>query len=166
MNFILSIVTGPQMQNVSVLGRSKFKQPLEIFRESIRHVVSFHLLCRQPPRNVLMKALWQADIETKMSRSFIDSVVGGYAAVLPKRDVGKEYRLLYEIKDIREELTMLKALVEAQDMVWRQAFNTREGSESEYKQVQNPRQNLLDIKEAAREAKSVQDAVGYQILQE
>ncbi|RJE22654.1 CorA-like Mg2+ transporter protein [Aspergillus sclerotialis] len=152
MNFILSIVTGPQMQNVPVLGKRKLKQPLEIFRESIRHVAA-------PKKIALMKAQWQADIETKMSRSFIDSVVGGYTTLLPKRDVGKEYRLLYEIKDIREELTILKTLAEVQAMVWRQAFNTSEGSESEYSQVQSPRQNLLEIKEAAREAESVQDAI-------
>lgn len=107
--------------------------------------------------------MWQADIETKMSRDFIDSVVGGYCAVLPKRSVGKEYRLLYEIKDIRDELTILKALAEAQDSVWRQAFRTglsADGSEFEYRHLQSPRRSLLEIKEMAREAESVQDAVG------
>ena len=161
MEFILSIVTGPQMQNVPVIGKKKLKQPLEIFRESIRHVVSFDIFCTNISKNFTDPdvLLWQGDIETKMSRNFIESVVGGYRAVLPKRDVGKEYRLLHEIKDIRDELTILKALVEDQDMVWRRAFNTNGGSEFGYKHIQSPRQNLLEIKEIARETDSVQDAV-------
>lgn len=100
-----------------------------------------------------------------MSRNFIDSVVGGYCAVLPKRDVGKEYRLLYEIKDIRDELTILKALNEAQNLVWRQAFReSSDGSEFDYRHLRSPGRNLLEIKEMAREAESVQDAVGRDFL--
>lgn len=44
MEFILSIVTGPQMQNVPVLGKEKPKHPFEIFRESIRHVVGLSII--------------------------------------------------------------------------------------------------------------------------
>lgn len=88
-------------------------------------------------------------------------MVGGYCAVLPKRDVGKEYRLLYEIKDIRDELTILKALNEAQNLVWRQAFReSSDGSQFDYRHLRSPGRNLLEIKEMAREAESVQDAVG------
>ncbi|RMJ28008.1 CorA-like Mg2+ transporter protein [Aspergillus sp. HF37] len=140
MEFMLGIVTAPQMQSVPVLGKKKTKQPLEVFREYIRHV---------------------ADIETKMSRNFIDSVVGGYCAVLPKRDVGKEYRLLYEIKDIRDELAILKALAESQEAVWRQAFRVgQSGDDSEQEDhPQRPGRSILEIQEMAREAESVQDAI-------
>lgn len=159
MEFVLGIVTGPQMQSVPVLGKKKIKEPLEVFRESIRHVVS---LCMMLEFIDSTKTRRQADIETKMSRNFIDSVVRGYCAVLPKRDVGKEYRLLYEIKDIRDELAILKALAEAQEPVWRQAFRAGQlgdGSELE-DHHQSPRRAILEIKEMEREAESVQDAVG------
>lgn len=108
----------------------------------------------------------QADIETKMSRNFIDSVVGGYCAVLPKRDVGKEYRLLYEIKDIRDELAILKALAESQEAVWRQAFRAgQSGDDSELEDhPQRPGRTILEIQEMAREAESVQDAVGFRCI--
>lgn len=161
MEFILSIVTGPQMHNVPVVGKEKPKQPFEIFRESIRHVVGQSV--RQASMIKLTKV--KADIETKMSRNFIDSVVGGYCAALPKRDVGKEYRLLYEIKDIRDELTILKTLNEAQDFVWRQAFRqSSDGSEPDYRHLRSPSRNIREIKEMAREAESVQDAVCRDLL--
>lgn len=112
------------------------------------------------------KTIRQADIETKMSRNFIDSVVGGYCAVLPKRDVGKEYRLLYEIKDIRDELAILKALAESQEAVWRQAFRAgQSGDDSELEDhPQRPGRAILEIQEMAREAESVQDAVGFRCI--
>jgi hypothetical protein len=47
MEFILGIVTAPQMQSVPVIGKKKTKQPLEVFRESIRHVVSLCSACVQ-----------------------------------------------------------------------------------------------------------------------
>lgn len=91
-----------------------------------------------------------------MSRSFVGSVIRGHFNILPKRDMGKEFRLLYEIKDIREELNMLKSLTETQKKVWRQALRT---SLSKYPHLQTPRQVALEIKEVAREAESTQDAV-------
>lgn len=39
MKCMMKIVTGPRMQSVSVMGKKKTKQPMEVFRESIRHVV-------------------------------------------------------------------------------------------------------------------------------
>lgn len=146
------------MQSAAVPGKKRPKQPLEIFRESIRHVVSTAVLVSN---GFTDKRASQADIETKMSRNFIDSVVGGYCAVLPKRDVGKEYRLLYEIKDIREELTILKALTEAQETVWSQVFHAGGSRQSfRFGSRQDPRKTIMEIKEMAREAESVQDAVG------
>ncbi|KAB8236677.1 uncharacterized protein BDW43DRAFT_308355 [Aspergillus alliaceus] len=140
MECIVTLATGPRLQRVSVKGLKKLKEPLEIFRESIRRV---------------------ADTENELSRTFIESVVGRYHT-LPKRDVGKEFRLLYEIKDIRDELNMLKTLAEAQETVWKQAFgarNSADGFEFEYYHPHTPVDTKLEILEMTREAESTQDAI-------
>jgi len=95
----------------------------------------------------------QADVETEMSRNFVNSVAKGHFNILPKREMGKEFRLIYEIKDIREELNMLSSLTEIQNSVWRQARLPN------YPHLQTPHQASLEIKEVAREAESAQDAV-------
>ncbi|KAF7594592.1 hypothetical protein BBP40_008859 [Aspergillus hancockii] len=140
MECIVTLATGPQLQRVSVKGQKKMKEPLEIFRESIRRV---------------------ADTENELSRTFIESAVGRYH-LLPKRDVGKEFRLLYEIKDIRDELNMLKTLAEAQGTVWKQAFGARgrgDDFDFEYYHPHTPIDTKLEILEMAREAESTQDAI-------
>lgn len=88
-----------------------------------------------------------------MSRNFVNSVARGHFNILPKREMGKEFRLLYEIKDIREELNMLSSLTETQNRVWRQARLPK------YPHFQTPHQASLEIKEVVREAESAQDAV-------
>lgn len=161
MECILSIVTGPQLQNIPVLGQKKTKHPLEIFRESIRHVVSLNASSGRSKELPLIRLMRQADIETEMSRNFIDSVLREYGAVLPTRNVGKEFRLLYEIKDIRDELNILKMLTETQEMIWRRAFGTSQsGDSSGRNHPQTPRKVRLEIKGISREAESTQDAVG------
>lgn len=57
-----------------------------------------------------------------MSQEFVESVTKGHFNTLPKQDMSKEFHLQYEINDIREELTILKSLVETQKRVWKQAF--------------------------------------------
>ncbi|KAE8356311.1 hypothetical protein BDV28DRAFT_117200 [Aspergillus coremiiformis] len=141
MECIVTLATGPHLQRVSVKGQKKPKEPLEIFRESIRRV---------------------ADSENELSRTFIESVVGRYHTLLPKRDVGKEFRLLYEIKDIRDELNMLKTLTEAQETVWKQAFGARnsgDGFDFQYYHPHTPVDTRLELLEMAREAESTQDAI-------
>lgn len=44
----------------------------------------------------------------------------------PGRAIFREARLLDEMRDIRDELCMLKALAEHQEVVWKQAFEIEE----------------------------------------
>lgn len=75
--------------------------------------------------------------------------------------IDQEAHLLDEIKDIRDETNMLRALVEAQDNVWKQAFMLDNPSDSfSWNSICTPGQVLQELGEMKVEAEMIQDAVG------
>ena len=44
----------------------------------------------------------------------------------PYHVISRETELLHQIRDIRDELRMLRSLAEQQEVVWKQAFETEE----------------------------------------
>lgn len=54
-----------------------------------------------------------------MTRAFIEEVVGASTGAdpLPRRDLSLEFQILYEIKDIQNELDILLALTKTQESV-------------------------------------------------
>lgn len=157
MEFIVALVSGPSLQQVAETGSRKPKEPLEIFRESIRRVV------RDLPSSLSYSANKpQVDIETELTRNFITSVASRRRSMLG-RDIGTEFRLLYDIKDIRDELHILKTLAGTQAAVWRQAFQSNhwnDGRSFLYHHAYTPAGVRMELKEMAREAAAAQDSVG------
>lgn len=79
----------------------------------------------------------------------------------PYHIIDQEAHLLDEIKDIRDEMNMLRALVEAQDNVWKQAFIPDNPSDSSsWNNICTPRQVLQELEEMKVEAEMIQEAVG------
>ncbi|RAH41910.1 uncharacterized protein BO95DRAFT_467386 [Aspergillus brunneoviolaceus CBS 621.78] len=135
METILRVITGPQMQSVSVKGNHNLKQPLEIFRDTIRLV---------------------AEEETKMTRAFIEEVVGASTGAypLPRRDLGLEFQLLYEIKDIQNELDILLALTKTQESVCSSSYPT-----SMEDLAPSMRALRIEILAVQREAQSTRESI-------
>ena len=79
----------------------------------------------------------------------------------PYHIIYQEAHLLDEIKDIRDEMNMLRTLVEAQDSVWKQAFILDNPSDSSsWNNICTPRQVLQELEDMKVEAEMIQDAVG------
>ena len=79
----------------------------------------------------------------------------------PYHIIYQEAHLLDEIKDIRDEMNMLRTLVEAQDSVWKQAFILDNPSDSSsWSNICTPRQVLQELEDMKVEAEMIQDAVG------
>ena len=81
-----------------------------------------------------------------------------------KSPILDDINLLVEIKDIRDELNILKSLLEDQRDVWKQAFKKLRGPQSEtfgggYLQCRRPTEVLEDIAEMDKDAERVQNAV-------
>lgn len=80
----------------------------------------------------------------------------------PYHVIDDEAYLLREIKDIRDELNMLKTVFEGQKQVWQHAFKTEDLETFpgyQYNHPTNPSRLLDEIARIAEEASSVQDSV-------
>ncbi|KAJ5929318.1 Mg2+ transporter protein CorA-like/Zinc transport protein ZntB [Penicillium verhagenii] len=158
---VLGVATGLftkriiQIQNGLTEKKPERKSALEIFRESIRRV---------------------ANLETDLFRDFMDSLdnekknhphryAKGWVNNMPENPyhvISEEARLLDEIKDIQDELNMLRTLAESQQNVWEQAFQTKElnsFTHFQFKTTCTPNMILRDIQDMITEAKIVQESI-------
>ena len=79
----------------------------------------------------------------------------------------KETRLLREIKDICDELNILKTLVEAQDTVWKQAFGIEKlenGPHFEYEHSRTPASVRIKLEYMIHDAQEVQKSVCFSLF--
>lgn len=81
----------------------------------------------------------------------------------PYFHIHEETGFIHEVKDIRDELNILKSLLEDQRGVWNQAFgeSTNTTAKSNYLQSRNPAEAIEEIVEMDEDAERVQNAVGY-----
>ncbi|KAJ6004574.1 hypothetical protein N7540_012943 [Penicillium herquei] len=123
MELMLGVATGFFMQKCVKVTQGMRKAPMEVFRESIREV---------------------ADEETHTFGEFLNDLRGqtekrkisrdqssGASSIRetpqnPYHIISNETELLDKIRDIRDELHMLRSLAEDQEVVWKQAFETSE----------------------------------------
>lgn len=78
----------------------------------------------------------------------------------PHHIIADETRFLDEIRDIRDELHMLRSLAEDQEYVWKQAFGTTQlRSRLQYNHPCTPTDVKSDLDEMIREADTVQESV-------
>ncbi|KAL7655920.1 hypothetical protein ACMYSQ_005055 [Aspergillus niger] len=81
---------------------------------------------------------------------------------LPERDFGEEFDLLYRIKEIRDELGILKDISNHQEIVWSQAFppkNKKTPYPFKYPHPHEPSVVQSELRDMMDEAKSAQDSI-------
>ncbi|PYH92056.1 hypothetical protein BO71DRAFT_485749 [Aspergillus ellipticus CBS 707.79] len=144
MELIVGIATGPSLQKVSTgsdnSSSAARKDALQVFQESIRLI----------------------DKEAQIFGDFIKAVKKSRRQRLPERDFGEEFNLLYEIKDIRDELEILKSLAVSQQRVWNKAFriqNKKPSTPFLYSHPHEPSMVKSELDDMVREAKSAQDSI-------
>ncbi|KAF4958663.1 hypothetical protein FGADI_2211 [Fusarium gaditjirri] len=119
-NFITSNmvqVVGPTPSTTSKLS------PIDVFRESIKNIVNQQAKLFQTFLEELQKDTESQSLRVKQTKNVFS------IPILPENPyhiIERETKLLFEIRDIRDELDMLKALAEHQETVWKQAFETEE----------------------------------------
>ncbi|OJJ36989.1 hypothetical protein ASPWEDRAFT_38634 [Aspergillus wentii DTO 134E9] len=146
MELILGIATGPFMRKTSFEGNKIItKEAMEIFRESIRYV---------------------ADSEIQLFNSFENSLDpknnkngnGSNAALNPWHNLHEETKFLREIKDIQDELKILRTLAEAQETVWNQTFDDDHFKD---RSICTPMSVKAEVDRMIEEADKTHDSVGY-----
>ncbi|KAI0595650.1 hypothetical protein F4775DRAFT_568507 [Biscogniauxia sp. FL1348] len=149
MELVLRVATGSFMEkSIPMIAAGSKKQikkaPIEIFRESIRDV---------------------ADDETRLFRHFLAGLrheaSQAKSQTGPTREnryhiISSETELLDQIRDIRDELHILKSLADDQDVVWKQAFPPRHsGNQLQYYRSHTPIDVKKDIEELLVEAETI-----------
>ncbi|KAJ5899934.1 hypothetical protein N7495_004678 [Penicillium taxi] len=115
---------------------SKGKNALEIFQESVRDLNESH---------------------THEHTGFIRDLPKN-----PYHIIDDEAHLLREAKDIRDELNIFKAVLEGQQQVWQQTFETEDldtFAGFQYSHPMNPTRMLCEIQRIADEVAAVQESI-------
>ncbi|KAI0535157.1 hypothetical protein GGR58DRAFT_22443 [Xylaria digitata] len=119
MELILGAATGLFIEKSVITPDQSAKGPVEIFRESIREVANEETSLFVGFLNKLRREAGgqQEQLGQKLSYKPPDMSVSD-----PHHVISSEMELLYTIRDIRDELQMLRSLAEDQEIVWEQAF--------------------------------------------
>ncbi|KAJ5626613.1 hypothetical protein N7528_004040 [Penicillium herquei] len=123
MELILGVATGFFMQKCVKVTQGMRKAPTEVFRESIREVADEEIHTFRDFLNDLRAQTEKRKISREKS--------SGASSIRetpqnPYHIISDETELLDKIRDIRDELHMLRSLAEDQEVVWKQAFETSE----------------------------------------
>ncbi|KAJ5737699.1 uncharacterized protein N7483_002824 [Penicillium malachiteum] len=123
MELILGVATGFFMQKCVKVTEGMRKAPTEVFRESIREVADEEIHTFRDFLNDLRAQTEKRQISREKS--------SGASSIRetpqnPYHIISDETELLDKIRDIRDELHMLRSLAEDQEVVWKQAFETSE----------------------------------------
>lgn len=102
----------------------------------------------------------------KQRSIFTSSKTGSKSAILnPYYVISEEMGLLYKIRDIRDELQILKSLAEDQETVWQQAFSfIRPQNKHNLSKFYTPTEVKKDLAEMLSEARKIEDYVSEFIL--
>ncbi|KAI1149342.1 hypothetical protein F4825DRAFT_60163 [Nemania diffusa] len=156
MELILGVATGLFVEKSVVIPNQTSKDPIEVFRESIRDV---------------------ANQETSLFREFLDGLRREARAkqgeppdqkldykpqaILNRYHViSSETELLDAIRDIRDELHMLRSLAEDQEDVWQQAFASQHlGNESQRFDFHTPTEIKKDLDAMLLEADKIESYI-------
>ncbi|KAL2851650.1 hypothetical protein BJX68DRAFT_275120 [Aspergillus pseudodeflectus] len=122
MQLILGAATGFFIEKCVQLADGTSKGPLEVFRESIREVANRETVLFQNFLGGL-----RDEIKSRKVRAERISSGSGRPSIRelpnnPHHIISEETELLDQIRDINDELHMLRALAEDQEIVWNQAF--------------------------------------------
>ncbi|KAI1120436.1 hypothetical protein F5Y10DRAFT_289756 [Nemania abortiva] len=157
LELILGAATGLFMEkSVAIPYQTSSKGPIEIFRESIRDVANqettlfreFHKgLGREAPSKQGQPVGRELDGNTRDETTSLNRY----------HVISSETKLLYLIRDIRDELHMLKSLAEDQEHVWKQAFASHHtGEEARRLEFYTPTEVKKDLNAMLEEADSIE----------
>lgn len=103
------------------------------------------------------------DKETELRKKHTQERKSAFTGEAPKNPhhiISEETRFLDQIRDIRDELHILKSLAEDQDVVWKQAFPaTRQRNPFKYNHPYTPTDVKSDLDEMILEAETTQNSV-------
>ncbi|PYH45893.1 uncharacterized protein BP01DRAFT_397720 [Aspergillus saccharolyticus JOP 1030-1] len=132
--------------------RTKGKNVLEIFQESVRDLMNKEA------------TLYQSFLTTLEDESHTHEHTG-FIRDLPKNPyhvIDDEVHLLREAKDICDELNILETVLEGQQQVWQQTFETQDldtFTGYQYSHPMNPTRMLCEIQRIVDEATAVQESI-------
>ncbi|CAG8235818.1 unnamed protein product [Penicillium salamii] len=158
---VLGLATGLFMKRIisteKRLAEDKpdMKSALEVFRESIRSVVNAETNLFRDFMNSLENE--KKNPPERYHKGWIDDMPEN-----PYHIISEEARLLDEIKDIHDELNMLRTLAESQQLVWQQAFQSKDLDSFTHFQFHDtctPNMILRDIQDMITEAEMVQESI-------
>ncbi|KAK4910264.1 hypothetical protein LTR66_017444, partial [Elasticomyces elasticus] len=158
---ILGVATGLFLaRNISTARMStanerEKKSVLEIFRESIRIIADAE-------SQLFEEFLAELNKEETKPQDKGHSLLTLDMAENPYHVVSKEAKLLNDIKDIHDELNMLRTLAESQQHVWEQLYQTKKLESFphfHFIETCTPNMVLRDIQNMMTEAEMVQNSI-------
>ncbi|TGO81886.1 hypothetical protein BPOR_0983g00010 [Botrytis porri] len=125
MELLLGVASGLFIKRFVPVSDQIYKGPIEIFRESIRDVAEKESSLFQEFLEGLQEAKPRGPEQKKRQPSSEESDSKSSDRPIPLNRyhvISSETELLNMIRDIRDELHMLRSLAEDQEIVWKQAF--------------------------------------------
>ncbi|KAM0282095.1 hypothetical protein ACHAO9_010416 [Fusarium lateritium] len=165
MDLILGVATGFFAKKFVPLpdnpGRI-FKTPLEVFRESLRHAADEEIFLYQTFLRELngqkRRDMWQD--ESPSNHVIKDMPSHPLSSSSDPYSISPEAKVLDTIRDIRDELHMLKSLAEDQELVWKQAFKDSALEDSfQYYQLCAPEDVKKDLDDMLMEVETINNSI-------
>ncbi|CAG9997131.1 unnamed protein product [Clonostachys byssicola] len=169
MELILGVATGFFVRKLVPLPGNPngvFKTPLEVFRESLRDVADREILLYQ---DFLRELKGETNYRQKEDQSPTTHVIrdmpsNPLSTSTEPYSISPEADLLYIIRDIRDELNMLKSLADDQELVWKQAFENHELRGCfEYYQPCTPIDVKKNLEDMLVEVETINDSVRFPV---
>ncbi|KAF5000342.1 hypothetical protein FGRMN_1810 [Fusarium graminum] len=161
MNSILGVATGFFARKFVPLPDRLFKTPLEVFRESLRHAADEEIFLYQRFLRELNGQKGRDSQDASLSNHLIkDMPSNPLSFASDPYSISPEAKVLDKIRDIRDELHMLRSLAEDQELVWRQAFEDQELKDSrQYYQPCTPADVKKDLDDMLGEVETINDSI-------
>ncbi|KAM0248964.1 hypothetical protein ACHAP5_003173 [Fusarium lateritium] len=165
MELILGVATGFFAKKFVPLpdnpGRV-FKTPLEVFRESLRHAADEEIFLYQTFLRELngqnRRDMWQD--KSPSDHVIKDMPPHPLSSSSDPYSISPEAKVLDTIRDIRDELHMLKSLAEDQELVWKQAFKDSALEDSfQYYQFCTPEDVKKDLDDMLIEVETINNSI-------
>ncbi|KAJ3529040.1 hypothetical protein NM208_g9933 [Fusarium decemcellulare] len=165
MELILGVATGFFARKFVPLSNNPsgvFKTPLEVFRESLRHAADKEIFLYQTFLRELngRNQRRQREDEFPTTHTIKNITSHPYGSQSDPDSISPEAEVLDTIRDIRDELHMLKSLVEDQEVVWKQAFDNHELKDCfQYYQPCTPIDVKKDLDDMLVEVEMINDSI-------
>ncbi|KAF5660277.1 Mg2+ transporter like zinc transport [Fusarium heterosporum] len=162
MDLILGVATGFFARKFVPLPDRLFKTPLEVFRESLRHAADEEIFLYQKFLRELngQKGRDPQDDASLSNHLIKDMPSNPLSFASNPHSISPEAKVLDKIRDIRDELHMLRSLAEDQELVWKQAFEDQELKDTrQYYQPCTPADVKKDLDDMLGEVETINNSI-------